>query len=1116
MNEFFTQLARQSLTGGWMILALILLRPLIKKLPRWISCLLWALAAVRLVMPFSLESKMSLVPQRIAAPTQITPIIANIPMAQPALQTAAPAAAQHFSWQEALPVLWLIGGAVMVIYALVSYIRILKRVQVSIRVGDKLYLCDQVRSPFILGIFRPRIYLPSDMDEATTRLVLSHERTHLRRGDHLWKPLGYALLSIYWFNPLCALAYIFFCRDIEQACDEAVIKNMTPGDKKAYSAALLQCSLPGHAIAACPLAFGEVGVKQRIQGVLNYRKPKFWVMILSAVLCTVLAVGFLTDPAEANEMEAGVSDSAVLQEYPVYSSPSEDARILYQLVPGQDYTILSTQPIGDCLWAYVECQDGKTHGWMILGQEISQDILNSPGELGIFTQQTKIYSSPSLQSRELAQGEVGEAYTLIRWEPIGNSVWGYVECQDGKAFGWILLEEAEEQPSLPEIKVYSSPSENAHVLCQLAPEEDYTILERKAIGNQIWAYVECNNGMTRGWISMMEGSESDTFLSGTVTADRVNVRSGPGASYSAVGFLEYGTEVIILEVASDGSEQWGSIGPDTWVNMNYIQCQEDGQAAPDVLEATQYTIPGTLQPTTYDGSGEQHSFTQQAKIYSSPSLQSGELAQGEVGEAYTLIRREPIGDSVWGYVECQDGKTFGWILLEESDEQSQRQEIVVYRNPSEDSVIVCTLAPDEDYTILETQPIDNHIWGEIECQDGKTQGWILLANTLDTVITGTVSGPDNVNVRSGPGTLHRTMGYLEPGTEVSIFEVVTSDDLEWGRISGSGWVCMRYIEHGDVASQDTEITYNSASNASTESYTFSQETNVYSSPSEQGRIIGQAAAGEVGTITRREFIGNGSWAYLTCQSSGFQGWVHLTEEDEALNYFREYVDAYSQPEPDEVEKHLYFSSEYAREFFRDNYCPITGWYPSGIFRVNNNLWGIQFSDPASGRMVYSFVGRMDNRLYVFQNVRQVPEALSENLDVARYEEENAMYLSDEYMECYSVIKQLLPFANPTYVTVEDKGTKDYSTASPCPIEDVICGTDTWRVVPEPRSYGSPSCIITLAARDGSVATICDSSPVIAVSSAEGTQQWFQGYLTGEELVGMIYSWAKEIEWAPGE
>ena len=226
MNHFFTQLVRQSLTGGWIILALLLLRPLIKKLPRWISCLLWALAAVRLVMPFSLESKMSLVPQQIAATTQITPIIANIPISQPAVQAAAPAAAQHVSWQELLPVLWLMGGAIMAIYALVSYIRILKRVQVSIRVGDKLYLCDQVRSPFILGIFRPRIYLPSDMDEATTRLVLSHERSHLRRGDHLWKPLGYALLCLHWFNPLCWAAYLLFCRDIEQACDEAVVKDM--------------------------------------------------------------------------------------------------------------------------------------------------------------------------------------------------------------------------------------------------------------------------------------------------------------------------------------------------------------------------------------------------------------------------------------------------------------------------------------------------------------------------------------------------------------------------------------------------------------------------------------------------------------------------------------------------------------------------------------------------------------------------------------------------------------------------------------------------------------------------------------------------------------------------
>ena len=892
MNHFFTQLVRQSLTGGWIILALLLLRPLIKKLPRWISCLLWALAAVRLVMPFSLESKMSLVPQQIAAPTQITPIIANIPISQPAVQAAAPAAAQHVSWQELLPVLWLMGGAIMAIYALVSYIRILKRVQVSIRVGDKLYLCDQVRSPFILGIFRPRIYLPSDMDKATTQLVLSHERAHLRRGDHLWKPLGYALLSIYWFNPLCWAAYILFCRDIEQACDEAVVKDMQPWEKKAYSTALLQCSLPGHAIAACPLAFGEVGVKQRIRGILNYRKPRFWVIALSAVLCVALAAGFLTDPVKASQPEAAAQGAS---------------------------------PVGDYL---------------------------------TYPREVTVYSAADKASRELARYPAGMPVSLDGLEVVEGSIWGYVRYQDGQTLGWISLDE-------------------------------------------------------------------------------------------------------IMDVFTN----------------------------------------------------RQEGFSQKTCIYSSPSLQANTVGWGKIGDVYLLKSMEPFGNNIWGYIEYQQEDTtiLGWILLDEGEAPSIGLWVMpVYRNPSEDSVIVCTLAPDEDYTILETQPIDNQIWGEVECQDGKTQGWILLANTLDTVITGTVSGPDNVNVRSGPGASYSVMGYLEPGTEVSIFEVVTSDDLEWGRISGSGWVCMRYIEHRDVASQDTEITYNSASNASTESYTFSRETKVYSSPSEQSRFVYQAAAGEVGTITRREFIADGSWAYMICNEGTVLGWVHLTEEDEALNYFREYVEACGQPEPDDAEQYLYFASEYAKEFFRDMYAPVTGWYPSGIFRVNDNLWGIQYADYNSARMVYSFVGRMEDRLYVFQNVHQVPEALSENLNVARYEEKNAMYVSDAYMECSSVIKRLLPFTNPTHVTLEDKGTKDYSAASPCPIEDVICGTDTWQVVSEPSSYGSPSCSITLTAQDGRVATICDSSPVITVRYQDGSQQYFQAAYTGDELVGMIYSWAYEL------
>ena len=961
MNALVTQLIRQSLTGGWMILILMLLRPLVKKLPRWISCLLWALAAVRLAVPFSLESKMSLVPQQIAAPaphTYVPVIVSRIPAAQPA---AAPAA---FSWQQLLPVLWLAGVAVMAVYALVSCIRLMRKVQVSIRVGKGLYLCDEVRSPFILGVFRPRIYLPSDLKQPTLDYVLSHERAHLRRGDHLWKPLGYALLSVYWFNPLCWVAYILFCRDIEQACDEAVIKDMSPTDKKAYSAALLQCSLPGHAIAACPLAFGEVGVKQRIRGILNYRKPRFWVMVVSIVLCAALSVSLLTDPVKASQAEAAESQK---------------------------------------------------------------------------------------------------------------------------------------------IKVYSSPSEDAHVLYQLAPGEEYTIQEREAIGNEIWGYVECNGGMTLGWMRLMEGPESATFLSGTVTATRVNVRSGPGASYSAVGFLEAGTEVIILEVVSDGSQQWGYLGPDTWVNMNYIQCRQDEQAT----EAALNTNPDALQPTVFEGKGEQRSFTRQTAILSAPSSGSREVARAEAGEAYYLLRLEPIAGNVWGYIECQDGTVMGWISLEESEVAPQLPEITVYSSPSEEAHVLCQLAPGEDYTILERQAIGNTVWGYIECRDGMTRGWIPLVEAPGAIITGTVPGPDNVNVRSGPSVSASVVGFLTPGTQVAIYETVTADNVQWGCLGGDSWVCMRYIEYGEIASGDGEITYSSGSeNGVTESYPFSQETKVYSSPSQQARVVGQAAAGEMGTITRREFIGNGSWAYLTCQDSGIQGWVHLVEEDEALNYFREYVEACGKPQADVVEQYLYFTSDYAREFFRVMYRPVTGWYPSGIFRVNDNLWGIEYREAEGSGMVYSFVGRMDGRLYVFQNVHQVPEALCENLEVSRYEEENAMYLSEGYMESDYVIRRLLPFAQAKWVTIS--GLKDYSDATPCPFEDVICGTDTWQEVEQPSSYGTPGCTIWLTTADGSVAAICDSSPVITVSYKDGSQQYFQAAYTGQELVGMIYSWAASI------
>lgn len=986
MQAFFYNLARQSLTAGWLILALLALRPLLKKAPRAFSCLLWALAAVRLVFPFSLESRVSLVPQQIAAPAQIapvariTPIVADLPGLPPTAQTAAQTAA-GFSWQDALPVIWLVGVAAMGIYALISYLRLAGRVRASVRIKDRLYICDNVSSPFILGLFRPKIYLPSDLAQPATDYVLAHERAHLRRGDHLWKPLGYALLTVYWFNPLCWLAYILFCRDMEQACDEAVIKNMTQQDKKAYSAALLQCSIPRSAIAACPVAFGEVSVKQRIRGVLNYRKPALWVVAASAVLCMVLAACFLTDPVEANQAESGETESAELQEYPLYSSPSEGSRTVYQLVPGEDYTIIRTEPIGDQLWAYVECQDGKTHGWMILGAEeaafakTSEAAIETPkpdGEYITYPREVIVYSAPNFDSRELARYPAGMPVSLDGLEVVEGSIWGYVKYLDGETLGWISLDEI-----------------------------------------------------------------MDAFIN------------------------------------------------------------------------------------------RQSSFSLRTTIYSSPSRQARQIGWGEIGDVYLLQSMVPIGNDIWDYIEYQKGNStiVGWILVDEGKAPlADLYEVPVYASPDEGGSVLCQLASGEDYTILERETIGNTIWAYVECKEGTTRGWIRLmeGSESDTFLSGTVTA-ETLNVRSGPGTMNRAVGFLKAGTKVIILEVVSDENQQWGRIGSDTWVNMAYIDCGGETSVDAALSdpieatqYAEPDDSAEESYTFSRETNVYSSPSEQARVVAQAAAGEVGTITRREFVADGSWGYVQLQGGKAMGWVHFVEEDEALNYFRGYVEAYNQPGPDEAEQYLYFTSEYAREFFRDNYAPVTGWYPSGIFRVNENLWGIQYADSNSDRMVYSFVGRMDDRLYVFQNVHQVPEELSENLDVTAYEEENAMYLSDEYMECYSVIKQLLPFADPTYVTVEDKGTKDYSDAAPCPIEDVICGTDTWRVVPEPKSYGSPSCIITLTARDGSVATICDSSPVILVTDADDTQHWYQGWASGEELVGMLYSWAKSIEWTPGE
>ena len=311
MAAVFLKLLNLSISASWLVLAVLVLRLVSKRSPKWMNVLLWGIVALRLVLPFSIESALSLIPsaetvspvavQSAPAPTITSGVSVIDNAVNPSLSehfAAVPTASVNplYVWTEIAGWVWLIGLGAMLLYALASYLRLRRRVSVSLPIQDNIYLCDAISSPFILGVVKPHIYLPSGLDEVQRQNVLSHERAHLARRDHWWKPLGFALLAVYWFNPVLWLAYALLCRDIELACDERVIRTMDESAVKTYSTVLLACSMPRKAVITCPLAFGEVGVKERVKNALHYKKPAFWVVAASVAVCVVVAVCFLTNP----------------------------------------------------------------------------------------------------------------------------------------------------------------------------------------------------------------------------------------------------------------------------------------------------------------------------------------------------------------------------------------------------------------------------------------------------------------------------------------------------------------------------------------------------------------------------------------------------------------------------------------------------------------------------------------------------------------------------------------------------------------------------------------------------------------------------------------------------
>ena len=317
MTDVFLYLANMSITASFLIAAILVLRLLLKKVPKNLFLWLWALAGLRLALPISLESALSLIPKSQPIPPDIAmspapAVTIGIPVID---NTVNPVIANNFTptpvasanpLQIILPILaalWFTGVIAMLLYALISCLRLSRHVSASIHLEKNLYLCDGIPSPFILGIRKPKIYLPSDMNPEHQAYVLRHEYAHLRHHDHWWKPLAFLLLSIYWFNPLVWAGYILFCRDLETACDERAVGNMTEAQRKAYSYALLACAAPKKTISVCPLAFGESSVKSRIRNVLRFKKATVWVTALVVLIAAVTAICFLTNPQEETAPE---------------------------------------------------------------------------------------------------------------------------------------------------------------------------------------------------------------------------------------------------------------------------------------------------------------------------------------------------------------------------------------------------------------------------------------------------------------------------------------------------------------------------------------------------------------------------------------------------------------------------------------------------------------------------------------------------------------------------------------------------------------------------------------------------------------------------------------------
>ena len=352
MGDLFLKTLNMSIAASWLILAVVLLRFVLKKAPKWVNVLLWGIVAIRLICPVTIESPASMIPDSVGSGELISEwtndYIGNVDIHHPNsvhYDAAIGAGREPISDGEGgyyvvtrhdqlgepatikntvvpvLSVMWVAGMTVMAFYAVISFWHLRRKVNEAVMFKGNILLCDHVKSPFILGLVRPKIYLPSNIDATAMEPVIAHEKAHLARHDHWWKPLGFLILTVHWFNPLCWIAYVLLCRDIELACDEKVIRQMDVVGKKQYSTALLECNTQRRLVTICPLAFGEVGIKERVKNVLNYKKPAFWVIVVAVVAYAVVTVCFATNPVTEEPSTPNAERPTLIVDGNVYVNP---------------------------------------------------------------------------------------------------------------------------------------------------------------------------------------------------------------------------------------------------------------------------------------------------------------------------------------------------------------------------------------------------------------------------------------------------------------------------------------------------------------------------------------------------------------------------------------------------------------------------------------------------------------------------------------------------------------------------------------------------------------------------------------------------------------------------